>query len=260
MATNTDTDTDTDIDTVTDTTWANADPAELKKFDALAAQWWDENGPCKPLHQINPLRIGYIAQHTPLAGKTVLDVGCGGGILAEAMAVDGARVTGIDLSSAAIQVAQLHARQHHLNIDYQCIDAESLAAGSTHDVQNSQCTQWDLITCMELLEHVPDAKRLVRALGALVKPGGSVYFSTIHRHPQAFLFAIVAAEYVLNLVPRGTHQYERFIPPHELAAWATAANLNTEHLIGLHYQPLTQTYRLGAGVNVNYLLRCQKPK
>lgn len=228
----------------------NVDDAEIKKFSELASRWWDEESDFKPLHQINPLRLDFIDQRTPLEGKMVLDIGCGGGILSESMALRGATVTGIDMGEAPLNVARLHALESKVEVDYQKITAERLA----HQYPN----KWDIVTCMELLEHVPDPSSIVQACSELVKPGGAVYFSTINRNPKSFLFAIVGAEYLLNLVPKGTHDYQKLIRPSELNQWSEAANLTTEELIGLHYNPILQSYKLAAGLDVNYIMYTTK--
>ncbi len=225
---------------------ANYDPREVAKFDELAHRWWDPNGACKPLHDINPLRLAFIERYAPLAGRRVLDVGCGGGILAEAMAARGAEVTGIDMSGAALQAARLHLLESGLQVDYRQCTAEELArqAPDTYEV----------VTCMELLEHVPEPAGLVAACTTLVKPGGQVFFSTLNRNPKAYLFAVVGAEYLLGLLPKGTHDYARFIRPAELAAWMRRADLQLRHMAGLGYNPLTRRYRLCDDVSVNYLV------
>ncbi len=228
----------------------NVDPAEINKFSEQAAHWWDREGALKPLHQINPLRLNFIDEHSPLAGKAVLDVGCGGGILSESMALRGAAVTAIDMAEAPLNVARLHALESAVEIDYRQITAEALAQQSPG--------KWDVVTCMELLEHVPDPSSMVRACSDMVRPGGAVYFSTINRNPKAFMLAIVGAEYVLGLLPKGTHQYEKFIRPSELAQWAESAALKIEQLIGLHYNPIWQSCRLDAGLDVNYIMRTTK--
>ena len=225
----------------------NADPAELEKFGKLAHRWWDPAGEFRPLHDINPLRLDWIAQHAPLDGSTVLDVGCGGGILAEAMARRGARVTGIDLSEKALRVAQLHLLESRLSIDYLGTSAEDLAA--THP------GKFDVVTCMELLEHVPEPAAMVTACARLVRPGGQVFFSTINRNPKSYLFAVIGAEYILRLLPKGTHDYLRFVKPSELSRWSRAAGLRADELIGMTYNPVTRRYRLGRDCDVNYLLR-----
>ncbi|HVJ13195.1 MAG TPA: bifunctional 2-polyprenyl-6-hydroxyphenol methylase/3-demethylubiquinol 3-O-methyltransferase UbiG [Burkholderiales bacterium] len=224
----------------------NADPAELEKFSNLAHRWWDPAGEFKPLHDINPLRLDWIAQHAPLQGARVLDVGCGGGILAEAMARRGAKVTGIDLAEKALRVAQLHLLESKLDIRYEMSSVDDVAG------------EFDLVTCMELLEHVPDPAAMVAACARLVRPGGQVFFSTINRNPKSYLFAVVGAEYVLGLLPKGTHDYQRFIKPSELSRWSRAAGLRVDELIGMTYNPLTRVYRLGADCDVNYLLRATR--
>ena len=225
----------------------NADPAELEKFSKLAHRWWDPAGEFRPLHEINPLRLDWIAQHAALDGSTVLDVGCGGGILAEAMARRGARVTGIDLAEKALRVAQLHLLESRLEVQYENVSAEDFAA--TH------AGKFDLVTCMELLEHVPEPAAMVAACAKLVRPGGQVFFSTINRNPKSYLFAVIGAEYVLKLLPKGTHDYLRFIKPSELSRWSRAAGLRTDELIGMTYNPITRRYRLEHDCDVNYLLR-----
>lgn len=223
----------------------NVDTAELAKFEALAARWWDPHAEFKPLHEINPLRLGYIQQRVPLAGKSVLDVGCGGGILAEAMAAAGARVTGIDLAEAPLAVARLHLLESGRDVDYRRVSAEDLA--------RERPSAYDVVTCMELLEHVPEPASTVAACATLVKPGGHVFFSTINRNLKAWLFAIVGAEYVLNLLPRGTHEYLKFIRPSELERMCRARGLRLVDLTGMHYNPVTRRYTLGPGVDVNYI-------
>ena len=228
----------------------NADPAELEKFERLAHRWWDPEGEFRPLHDINPLRLDWIAAHARLEDAAVLDVGCGGGILAEAMARRGARVTGIDLSDKALRVAELHLHESALSIEYLKVSVEDHAA--TH------AGKFDVVTCMELLEHVPEPASMVAACARLVRPGGQVFFSTINRNPKSYLFAVVGAEYVLGLLPKGTHDYMRFIKPSELARWIRAAGLRTEELIGMTYNPITRRYRLGSDCDVNYLQRCTR--
>jgi 2-polyprenyl-6-hydroxyphenyl methylase/3-demethylubiquinone-9 3-methyltransferase len=224
----------------------NADPAELAKFSALAHRWWDPTSDFKPLHDINPLRLEYIAQRCDgLAGKMVLDVGCGGGILAEAMAAAGANVTGIDLSDKALAVAQLHRLESGVAVDYQLVAAETLAA--------QRPGAFDVVTCMEMLEHVPEPASTVAACATLAKPGGLVVFATINRNPKAYLLAVIGGEYLLRLLPRGTHDYARFIKPSELSAFARRAGLEADDLTGMTYNPLTQIYRLGADTAVNYI-------
>ena len=233
-------------------TTENADPAELAKFSVLAHRWWDLESEFRPLHQINPLRLGWIEGLASLKGRRVLDIGCGGGILADAMARQGAQVLGIDLAVKALKVAQLHALEAGTQgVDYREISAEALAL--------EEPASFDVVTCMEMLEHVPDPSSVVRACATLVKPGGHVFFSTINRNAKAFLFAIVGAEYVLNLLPRGTHEYAKFIKPSELAAYCRRAGLELQHTKGMEYNPLTGHYWLSADTSVNYLLATQKP-
>ena len=230
----------------------NADPAELAKFSDLAHRWWDPDSEFKPLHQINPLRLGWIDGQVSLAGKRVLDIGCGGGILSDSMARKGADVTGIDLSTKALKVAQLHALEAGTqNVSYREISAEALA--------QEQPAGFDVVTCMEMLEHVPDPSSVVRACSALVKPGGWVFFSTINRNPKSFLFAIVGAEYLLRMLPKGTHEYAKMIRPSELAAHCRAAGLSLEQTRGMEYNPLTQRYWLSSDTSVNYLVSSRKP-
>ncbi len=229
----------------------NADPAELAKFSDLAHRWWDPESEFRPLHQINPLRLEWINGLSPLQGQRVLDVGCGGGILADAMARKGAQVTGIDLSTKALRVAQLHALEAQTpDIEYREVSVETLA--------QEQPGSFDMVTCMEMLEHVPDPDSVVRACAALVKPGGWVFFSTINRNLKSFLFAIVGAEYVLNMLPRGTHEYAKFIRPSELAASCRAAELDLLYTRGLEYNPITQRYWLSADTSVNYLFATRR--
>jgi 2-polyprenyl-6-hydroxyphenyl methylase / 3-demethylubiquinone-9 3-methyltransferase len=228
----------------------NADPAELEKFSKLAHRWWDPHGEFRPLHEINPLRLEWIERHAGLDAKTVIDVGCGGGILAEAMARRGAKVTGIDLSEKALRVAELHLLESKLDIRYEKAMTEQYAA--TH------AGEFDVVTCMELLEHVPQPESMVAACARLVRPGGQVFFSTINRNPKSYLFAVIGAEYVLKLLPKGTHDYQRFIKPSELSRWSRTSGLRPEELIGMTYNPITQRYRLGADCDVNYLLRCSR--
>ena len=230
----------------------NADPAELAKFSDLAHRWWDKEGEFRPLHDINPSRLAWIDGLSPLLGASVLDVGCGGGILADAMARSGAVVTGIDLAAKALRVAQLHALEAQTTgVQYREISAEGLAA--------EQAGSFDTVTCMEMLEHVPDPASVVRACASLVKPGGWVYFSTLNRSPKSFLFAIVGAEYLLNLLPRGTHDYAKLIRPSELAAYCRAAGLELQHTRGMAYNPLTRRTQLNDDTSVNYLFATRKP-
>jgi 2-polyprenyl-6-hydroxyphenyl methylase / 3-demethylubiquinone-9 3-methyltransferase len=229
----------------------NFDPAELAKFSDLAHRWWDTESEFRPLHQINPLRLGWIDSQVPLKGLRVLDVGCGGGILADAMARKGADVLGIDLATKALKVAQLHALEAQTEgVQYREVSAEALAA--------EQPGSFDVVTCMEMLEHVPDPSSIVKACAALVKPGGHVFFSTINRNAKAFLFAIVGAEYVLNMLPRGTHEYAKLVKPSELAAFCRASGLSLKQTRGMEYNPLTRHYWLSADTSVNYLFSTQK--
>jgi 2-polyprenyl-6-hydroxyphenyl methylase/3-demethylubiquinone-9 3-methyltransferase len=226
----------------------NADPAELAKFGALAHRWWDPQGEFRPLHELNPLRLGWIDGLAPLAGRQVLDVGCGGGILSEAMARLGARVTGIDLSEKPLRVAELHLLESGVSVSYQKVSAEDLC--------KTQPETFDIVTCMELLEHVPDPASTVAACARLAKPGGHVFFSTINRNPKAYLYAVIGAEYVLKLLPRGTHDYARFIKPSELSRWCRDAGLRPIELKGMTYNPVANSYRMGADCDVNYSLCC----
>lgn len=234
------------------TTKLNADPAELAKFSDLAHRWWDMEGEFRPLHQINPLRLAWIKSLCPLDNSKVLDVGCGGGVLSDAMARAGAQVTGIDLAAKALRVAQLHALEAQTpNVNYREVSAEALA--------QEQPGTFDMVTCMEMLEHVPDPASVVRACAALVKPGGWVFFSTLNRNPKSFLFAIVGAEYVLNLLPKGTHEYAKMIRPSELASYCRAAELDLRQSRGMEYNPITKRYWMSDDTSVNYLIATQKP-
>ncbi|HEU0224103.1 MAG TPA: bifunctional 2-polyprenyl-6-hydroxyphenol methylase/3-demethylubiquinol 3-O-methyltransferase UbiG [Steroidobacteraceae bacterium] len=224
---------------------ANVDPAEISKFDAAAPRWWDPDGEFRPLHDLNPARLDYIEARAGFAGRRALDVGCGGGLLAEGMARRGARVTGIDLAPAALEVARLHALEAGIDVDYREVAAEALAA--------TEPGAFDLVTCLEMLEHVPDPAGVLQAVARLVRPGGDVVCSTINRNPKAFALAIVGAEYLLRLLPRGTHQYARLIRPSELARWARAAGLELMDLAGLEYNPATRRARVTADTSVNYL-------
>lgn len=228
----------------------NADSAELDKFGDLAHRWWDPNSEFKPLHDINPLRLAWIHRHGNLAGKTVLDVGCGGGLLSEGMAAAQAQVTGIDLSEKVLNVARLHLLESGHKVDYRQISVEALAA--------ERPASFDIVTCMEMLEHVPDPASVVRACATLIKPGGQVFFSTLNRNMKAFLFAIVGAEYMLKMLPRGTHDYDKFIRPAELAHQCRDAGLSVTEIIGMSYNPLTRSYSLGSDTSVNYLMRTQR--
>ncbi|ODS96862.1 MAG: bifunctional 3-demethylubiquinol 3-O-methyltransferase/2-polyprenyl-6-hydroxyphenol methylase [Lautropia sp. SCN 69-89] len=239
-------------DTVTAAPSANVDPAELAKFQALASRWWDPNSEFRPLHEINPLRLDWIDRIVSLTGKRALDVGCGGGILTEAMAQRGAQVRGIDLAERSLQVAELHAIESGAAVEYERIAAEELAA--------REPGAWDVVTCMEMLEHVPEPESTVRACAALARPGGWVFFSTINRNPKAFMLAIVGAEYLLRLLPRGTHEYEKFIRPSELVAAARRSGLEVVEMSGMTYNPITRRYRLDArDVDVNYLAAFRRP-
>lgn len=229
----------------------NVDPAEIAKFEQLASRWWDRQGEFKPLHDINPLRANYIDRHAPVVGKRVLDVGCGGGILTEAMAQRGADVTGIDLGEAPLNVARLHALESELQINYRQVSVEELA--------EEQPGSFDTVTCLEMLEHVPDPGSVIRACATLVKPGGNLFFSTINRTAKGWLFAVVGAEYVLRLLPKGTHEYSKFIRPSEMGAWIRAAGLETRDITGMTYNPLTRTYKLDPrDVDVNYLVHATR--
>ncbi len=229
----------------------NADPLELQKFSDLAHRWWDPTSEFRPLHDINPLRLEWINARVPLAGKMVADIGCGGGILAESMAKKGADVTGIDLSDKALKVADLHSLESGVRVRYEKISAEDLAA--------REPARYDVVTCMEMLEHVPDPSAIVRACAAMVKPGGHVFFSTINRNPKSYLFAVIGAEYLLRMLPRGTHDYAKFITPAELAQFVRVAGLTLETLKGMTYNPITRIYSLNQDTDVNYLVACIKP-
>jgi len=228
----------------------NADPIELEKFSQLAHKWWDPHGEFKPLHDINPLRLDYIDLHASLAGKLVLDVGCGGGILSESMAQLGAAVTGIDLSDKALQVAKLHLLESGKQVDYRKIAAETLAT--------EQPAHFDVVTCLEMLEHVPDPSSVISVCAKLVKPGGWIFFSTLNRNPKSYLLAVIGAEYILNMLPRGTHDYAKFIKPSELAQYVRNAGMNMDNIIGMSYNPLTKVYSLGKDTDVNYMIACRK--
>jgi 2-polyprenyl-6-hydroxyphenyl methylase/3-demethylubiquinone-9 3-methyltransferase len=230
---------------------SNADQAELDKFSQLAHRWWDTNSEFKPLHDINPLRLEWIAGLAGgLQGKRVVDVGCGGGILSESMALRGARVTGIDLAEKPLKVAKLHRLESGVEVDYRLVAVEDLAAAEPES--------FDVVTCMEMLEHVPDPVSVMTACAGLVKPDGWVFFSTLNRNPKSYLFAIIGAEYLLNMLPKGTHDWSRFIKPHELAAYARQAGLDSIELMGMTYNPLTKVYRLERDTDVNYLLACRR--
>lgn len=229
---------------------SNFDQREISRFDALASRWWDPQGELRTLHAINPLRLRYIEDRAGLRGKRVLDVGCGGGLLSEAMAARGAEVTGIDMADEALTVAKLHRHESGQQVNYLKSSAEALAAESPG--------HFDVVTCLEMLEHVPEPAAVVHACAALVKPEGAVFFSTLNRHPKGFLFAILGAEYALHMLPRGTHEYEKFIRPSELDAWARASGLSLQHSCGLHYNPLTRAYHLGGNLDVNYFMHYQR--
>ena len=229
---------------------SNYDTAEINKFSELAHKWWDKTSEFKPLHDINPLRLNYVDQAVSLSGKSVLDVGCGGGILSESMAQKGAIVTGIDLSEKALKVAQLHSLETNVNVDYRLIAVEQLA--------EEKQASFDVVTCLEMLEHVPDPASVVKACAQLVKPGGHVFFSTINRNAKAYLFAVIGAEYVLNLLPKGTHDYAKFLKPSELAAYVRNSGLSLQHQIGMSYNPITQHYWLDSDVSVNYMMHTIK--
>ncbi|MCY1425938.1 Ubiquinone biosynthesis O-methyltransferase [compost metagenome] len=226
---------------------SNVDHAEIAKFEALAHRWWDRESEFKPLHDINPLRVNWIDERVKLAGKKVLDVGCGGGILSEAMAQRGATVTGIDMGEAPLAVARLHQLESGVQVDYRQSTAEALAA--------EMPGQFDVVTCLEMLEHVPDPASVIQACQRLVKPGGQVFFSTINRNPKAYLLAIIGAEYLLKMLPRGTHDFKKFIRPSELGAWCRGAKLAVKDIVGLTYNPLSKTYKLGNDVDVNYMIQ-----
>lgn len=233
-------------------TTQNVDYQEVAKFEELASRWWDRGSEFKPLHDINPLRLDYIDNLAHIEGKKVIDVGCGGGILAESMAMRGAQVTGIDMGEAPLSVARLHQMESGVEVDYIRITAEEIA--------EEQAAQFDVVTCMEMLEHVPDPASTIAACAKLVRPGGHVFFSTINRNPKAYLFAVVGAEYILNMLPKGTHEYNKFITPAELDSWARGASLQVSDMTGMSYNPLTRHYKLGRDLNVNYLAAYTRPK
>jgi len=230
----------------------NVDAGEVAKFDALAARWWDPDGEFRPLHEINPLRLDWIRQYADLNGRSVVDIGCGGGILAESMAAAGADVTGIDMAESPLAVARLHQVESGIDVDYRQSTAEELAATNPG--------QYDIVTCLEMLEHVPSPAQIIASVHTLLRPGGRAFFSTINRNPKSFVFAIVGAEYVLKLLPAGTHEYRKFIRPSELDSWARDAGLELKASIGMHYNPLTRDYSLGPGLDVNYLMHFRRPE
>jgi len=233
-------------------TASNVDPAEIAKFEALASRWWDPSSEFRPLHQINPLRAEWIDARSAVSGKTLVDIGCGGGLLSEAMAWRGANVTGIDMGEAPLAVARIHQLESQLDVDYRQITAEDLAIESPG--------QYDVVTCLEMLEHVPEPASVIEACATLAKPGANLYFSTINRNPKAFAFAIVGAEYILGLLPKGTHEYKKLIKPSELARWIRQAGLEIQEMTGLTYNPITKQYKLVEGdVSVNYTVRATKP-
>jgi 2-polyprenyl-6-hydroxyphenyl methylase/3-demethylubiquinone-9 3-methyltransferase len=229
----------------------NIDRTEQEKFDAVASGWWDPEGPFRPLHDLNPARLKYVADRTSLDGAAIVDVGCGGGILAESLARKGGQVTGIDVAKRVLATARLHLHESGLDVDYRRITVEELAAESPG--------AFDVVTCMEMLEHVPDPPSIVRSIHQLLKPGGQAFFSTLNRTPLAFLLGIVGAEHIARLLPRGTHRYDRFIRPSELGAWVRAAGLQLQDVTGMHYNPLTRSVMLGGNVQVNYLAHASKP-
>ena len=232
-------------------TTANIDPAEVSKFEQLASRWWDQNSEFKPLHEINPLRLDYINQRAALTGKKVADIGCGGGILSESMAKRGAIVTGIDAGKAPLTVAKLHALEANVKLDYIHTTAEALAA--------EMPAEFEVVTCMEMLEHVPDPSSVIQACADLAQPGAELFFSTINRNSKAYAFAVVGAEYLLNMLPKGTHDYAKFIRPSELGQWLRAAGLELVDISGMSYNPLTRQYKLGKDIDVNYLVHARKP-
>ena len=231
-------------------TQANVDLNEVAKFDALASSWWDLEGQSKPLHDLNPIRLAYIAKRTTLSDANVIDVGCGGGILSEALAKSGAKVTGIDMGEMPLNIAKLHALEAGLTVNYQHITAEEMAS--------QQPEHYDVVTCLEMLEHVPDPASIIQACADMVNPGGDVFFSTLNRHPKAYLLAVLGAEYVMKMLPKGTHDYKRFIRPAELSAWCRQAGLKAKNITGMNYNPLTRQFSLGSDVKVNYLIHCKK--
>ncbi len=233
-------------------TLQNVDPQEVRKFNALASRWWDSTSEFKPLHDINPLRLNYIDEHAGIAGKKVLDVGCGGGILSESMAFRGAEVTGIDMATAALSVAKLHLHESGAKVNYQQLSVEALAS--------DQPETFDVVTCMELLEHVPDPSSVIKSCAELVKPGGDIFFSTLNRNAKSYLFAILGAEYILKMLPKGTHDYQKFIRPSELEEWVREAGLELKKITGMSYNPITKNYKLNQDISVNYLVHVVRPE
>jgi 2-polyprenyl-6-hydroxyphenyl methylase/3-demethylubiquinone-9 3-methyltransferase len=230
----------------------NVDAAEVAKFDALAARWWDPDGEFRPLHEINPLRLDWIRQHVELKGRNVLDIGCGGGILAESMAHAGATVTGVDMAEGPLAVARLHQIESGVEVDYRQATAEEMA--------ENMAGKFDVVTCLEMLEHVPSPAEVIESVHRLLRPGGHAFFSTINRNPKSFMMAIVGAEYILKLLPAGTHDYNKFIRPSEMEEWSRHAGLELLASIGMHYNPLSREYSLGAGLDVNYLMYYRRPE
>ena len=226
----------------------NVNTAEVRKFSNIAEQWWDPSGKFRPLHMLNPLRLEFIRNHSPIEGKTILDVGCGGGILSESLAREGALVTGLDISEETLQIAKLHLHESQLNVEYVCTTIENYA----EQIEE----KFDIVTCMEMLEHVPDPISAINACSAVIKPGGSIFFSTLNRTPKSWALGIVGAEYVLNLLPRGTHQHKNFIRPSELNRWCRSAGIRMQDITGLHYNLVSRTFRLGPGIEINYLAHC----
>ena len=235
---------------MSNTEQVNVDPNEIQKFEELASRWWDPESEFRPLHKINPLRCDYINLHSPVKAQKLIDVGCGGGLISEKMAEYGAQVTGIDMGEAPLSVAKLHLLESGVTVEYKKVTAEQIA------LERSE--QYDIVTCLEMLEHVPDPSSVVKACADLVKLGGDVYFSTINRNPKSWLMAIVGAEYILNLLPKGTHEYEKLIKPSELSQYARESGLELQRMIGLHYNPLSGNYKLAPGVDVNYMMHCKK--
>ncbi|MFT5114469.1 MAG: 2-polyprenyl-6-hydroxyphenyl methylase/3-demethylubiquinone-9 3-methyltransferase [Parasphingorhabdus sp.] len=233
------------------TTTLNVDPAEIEKFESLASRWWDPDSEFKPLHDMNPVRLDYINDRANLQASNAVDIGCGGGILSEAMCRAGAAVTGVDMGTTPLMIARLHAQDNNLDINYRQCTAEELAI--------EKPGKYDVVTCMEMLEHVPDPAAIVQACSQLLRPGGEVFFSTINRNAKAWLMAIVGAEYILNLLPKGTHHYKNLIRPSELASWARHSGLIIKDITGIHYNPFTKGFKIGAGVDINYIVHAKRP-